>query len=221
MIKLEIRNFCICFSKQISKDKKGKEIDLLCKLKQLNVLLDQNPQDTKLAKEAGYVKNRFIGENMRLISDVMEFYEKKNLPGMLLFIDFEKAFDSLEWNYLFKVLEVMNFGPMFQKWIHTFYTNITSFVMNNGYVSHFFQFYRGVRQGCPLSGPLFVLAIEVLAQAISQNENIHGLRMNKTELKLSMYVDDLTAFVKDECSANHLFKLLDDFGACSGLKISI
>lgn len=36
---------------------------------------------------------------------------------MLLFIDFEKAFDCLEWNFLFKVLAVMNFGPMFQKWI--------------------------------------------------------------------------------------------------------
>jgi len=76
--------------------------------------------------QTGYVKNRFIGENIRLISDVMEFYEKKNLPGMLLFIDFEKAFDSLEWNYLFKELEVMNFAPMFRKWIHIFYTNMTS-----------------------------------------------------------------------------------------------
>ena len=63
--------------------------------------------------QTGYVKNRFIGENIRLISDVIESYEEKNLPGMLLFIDFEKAFDCLEWNFLFKVLEVMNFGPMF------------------------------------------------------------------------------------------------------------
>ena len=55
--------------------------------------------------QTGYVKNRFIGENIRLISDVIELYEEKNLP----------AFDSLEWNYLFKVLDVMNFGPMFRK----------------------------------------------------------------------------------------------------------
>ena len=66
-------------------------------------------------------------EKTRLISDVIVSYEeKKNLPGVLLFIDFVKAFDSLEWNFLFKVLEVMNFGPMFRKWIHTFYFNITS-----------------------------------------------------------------------------------------------
>ena len=51
----------------------------------------------------GYVKNRFIGENIRLISDVIESYEGKNLPGMLLFIDFKKVFYSLEWNFLCKV----------------------------------------------------------------------------------------------------------------------
>ena len=56
MIKLDIRAFRIRFSKRISKDKKGNEINLLCKLKQLNVLLDQNPQDPKLAKEAERVR---------------------------------------------------------------------------------------------------------------------------------------------------------------------
>ena len=66
-----------------------------------------------------------------------------------------------------------------------------------------------------------MLAIEVLAQAIRQNESILGLKINETELKLSMYANDLKAFIKDECSANHLFKLINDFGACSGLKINI
>ena len=95
-------------------------------------------------------------------------------------------------------------------------------IMNNGYASDFFQLYRGVRQGCPLSGLLFVLAIEVVAQVIRENENICGLTINESELKLSMYADDLTAFIKDaECSASHLFNLLHDFGICSGLKINI
>jgi len=60
---------------------------------------------------------------------VISLLPKKNkdtLPGVLLFIDFVKAFDSSEWNFLFKVLEIMNFGLMFRKWIHTFYFNITS-----------------------------------------------------------------------------------------------
>ena len=108
-----------------------------------------------------------------------------------------------------------------RKWIHTFYSNITSCVKNNGHASDFFHLRKGVRQGCPLSGLLFVLAIEVLAQAISQNEDIRGFNINGIELKVSMYADDLTAFIKDECSANHLFKLINDFETCSGLKINI
>jgi len=71
MMKLEFRDFCIRFSKRISKDKKGKEIDLHCNLKQLNVLLDQNLQDTKLAKEAEHVRLELkklpnIKQNVRL-----------------------------------------------------------------------------------------------------------------------------------------------------------
>ena len=124
--------------------------------------------------QTGYIENRFIGENIRLISDMIELYEKKDLHGILLFIDFEKAFDSLEWRYLFKVLDLMNFGPMFQKWVHIFYSNISSSVINNGFALDFFSLQRGVRQGCSLSGLLFVLAVEALAQAIRQDENIRG-----------------------------------------------
>ena len=109
--------------------------------------------------QTGYIKNRFIEENIRLISDVIDSYDENNLPGFLLFIDFEKAFDSLEWSFLFKSLEVMNFGPVFQRWIRTFYSNISSCVINNGYTTRFFPLKRGVRQGCPLSGLLFSKAL--------------------------------------------------------------
>ena len=55
-----------------------------------------------------------------------------NIPGMAIFIDFKKAFDSVDWNFLAKVLEAFNFGPQIQKWIKTFYTDISSCVINNG-----------------------------------------------------------------------------------------
>ena len=54
--------------------------------------------------QSGYVKGRFIGENIRLINDIMQFTLKKNIPGIALFIDFRKAFDTIEWNYLRKTL---------------------------------------------------------------------------------------------------------------------
>ena len=108
---------------------------------------------------------------------------------MILFLDFEKAFDSLEWDYLFKVLDLMNFGPSFLKWIHTFYKNISSCVINNGYSSDFFSLQRGVGQGCLLSGLLFVLAVEPLAHQIRISESIKGLENGNKITKLSLYAD--------------------------------
>jgi len=63
--------------------------------------------------------------------------QQKNLPGLAVFLDFEKAFDSIEWNFLFKALDKLDFGPDFKNWIQTFYRNITSCVTNNGYASDF------------------------------------------------------------------------------------
>ena len=85
--------------------------------------------------QTGYIKGRFIGENIRLISDIIEQHENKE--GMILLLDCEKAF---EWDYLFKVLDTVNFGPSFLNWIHTFYCNISSCVFNNGHTSEFFLY---------------------------------------------------------------------------------
>jgi len=63
--------------------------------------------------QTGYVKDRYIGETVRSVFDVMDFTLKENVPGLLIFIDFQKAFDSLEWNFLLSCLQAFNFGPDF------------------------------------------------------------------------------------------------------------
>ena len=92
--------------------------------------------------------------------------------------------------------------------------------MNNGYASEFFKIERGVRQGCPLSGALFVLCAEILANAIRQDKTINGIIVFDKEFKVSQYADDTTAFVADLQSAENLFKLLHAFQKCSGLEIN-
>jgi len=102
--------------------------------------------------QTGYVKKRLMGQNIRLISDVIERCQDSKIPGMTLFLDFKKAFDTIEWSFLFKALETFGFGNMFVKWIKSFYANPQSCVTNNGFATPFFPLKRGVRQGCPLSG---------------------------------------------------------------------
>ena len=58
--------------------------------------------------QSGFVKGRYIGDNVRLLFDIIDYTEFKQLPGAVLFVDFFKAFDSLKWKFLFKVLKNMD-----------------------------------------------------------------------------------------------------------------
>ena len=60
--------------------------------------------------QTGFLKNRFIGENIRLVDSVISYVNIEQIPGLLLFIDFEKAFDCLEWSFIEKTLNYYNFG---------------------------------------------------------------------------------------------------------------
>ena len=66
------------------------------------------------------MRGRYIGENTRLVHDLMQYTEENNLPGTLLMIHFEKAFDSVSWNFIDKTLEYFKFSPSFRRWISVF-----------------------------------------------------------------------------------------------------
>ena len=170
--------------------------------------------------QTGYVKGRYIGENIRLIQDLMSYLEKENSPGIAVFVDFRKAFDTIEWNYLEKALALFNFGPDFLQWFKTIYSNISSCVLNNGHASHFFSLTRGVRQGCPLSGLLFVVGLVLLARAINNHDRINGIIIGNHEVKTTMYADDTTVFLRDTESISQLLKLLNQFRSVSGLEVN-
>ena len=71
--------------------------------------------------QTSYVKGCYIGENIRLIQDLMFYLEKVNSPGIAVFVDFRKGFDTIEWNYLEKALALFNFGPNFLQWLIRLY----------------------------------------------------------------------------------------------------
>ena len=67
-----------------------------------------------------FVKGRTIFDAVRTINDVIDFIDLRDYQGIMAAIDFEKAFDSLNWNFLFKSLESFGFGASFIAWIKTF-----------------------------------------------------------------------------------------------------
>lgn len=92
--------------------------------------------DKLISKEqSAYIKERFIGINARVVLDIYEYCMEHANDVILLFIDFEKAFDSVEWNFLFHVLKKLNLWDNFITWVNILYTNSIFRIKNNGWVS--------------------------------------------------------------------------------------
>jgi len=170
--------------------------------------------------QKGCIKGRYIGENIRTILDILQYTNSQVNAGLIMFLDFEKAFDTVSWDFLFQTLKAFNFGETFIKWIEVLYCEPLCCVNNNGYASQFFQLTRGIRQGCPISALLFIMVAEIMSINIRNDDNIKGLTFNNKELKLSQFADDTTLFLKDKKSIEIVLKLLDHFHKCAGLKLN-
>ena len=132
-------------------------------------------------------------------------------------LDFEKAFDSIEWNFMFEVLRKLKLGAHFISLVECCYNNIYSCVTNNGFTSNWFRLNRGVRQGCLLSCLLFILCVEIMGNKIRNNSMIKGLKVFKFEHKIKQFADDCTCYVASRYS---LIETIKGFLLCSGLKLN-
>ena len=144
--------------------------------------------------QSGFVSGRYIGESIRFVEDVIEFFEKENKEGIIVQLDFEKAFDSIEWNFVFEVLRKLKLGTHFISLVKCCYNNIYSCVNNNGFTTDWFRLNRGVRQGCPLSCLLFIPCVEIMGNKIRNNSMIKGLKVFNFEHKIKQFADDCTCF---------------------------
>ena len=171
--------------------------------------------------QVGYIKNRYIGENVRIIYDILMYSEENDIEAFLAQIDFEKAFDSIEWPFLFKCLKAFNFGENFIRWIKIIYNDISSCVGNNGYYSKIFKLSRSIRQGCPISALLFLLVAEIIAIHIRADKKIMGITINDTEFKISLMADDTTLILKNIESLQIALDKFKKFQISSGLKLNI
>ena len=116
--------------------------------------------------QKGFVQNRFIGENIRLIHDIMTECETDNIQGFMILVDFEKAFDTLDWQFIQKMFELCNFGEIFLNWIKILQNGSKSIVSQNVFFSEPINLQRGCRQGDPVSPYIFVICAEILGIAI-------------------------------------------------------
>lgn len=138
---------------------------------------------------------------------------------MVVFLDFAKAFDTLDRDFLVKALRSCNLGDTIIRRINLLYHGAENCVLNNGYSSGWFPLEAGLRQGRLLSPFLFILALEKMAEAIRIDRGIRGITVN--EYKISQYADDSTVFLKHGLALENLLILVRDFAAVSGLHLNI
>ena len=139
-----------------------------------------------------------------------------------MLIDFEKAFDTVEWSFIDNCLKYFNFGISLRSWIKTFYSSISSSVCSNGHIPEFFKISRGVCQGDPLSPCLFLIVGEVLYRAANKNKKITGINIDSYTFLMNQLADDTCMFLDGtEESLKACLDLYNDFSKCSGLRIDL
>ena len=154
------------------------------------------------------------------IQAILEIAEQWGEKIILMTIDFEKAFDKISHQLIFKTLEKLNIGKKNLEFLKLFYRDIYSKIEINGITTTKIKINRGIRQGCLLSMLLFITCSDLLTRHILKNKQIKGITLQKTNFKIIQYTDDTTFACQDFLEIKKIQEELHKFEKVSGLKIN-
>ncbi|GJT93612.1 putative RNA-directed DNA polymerase, eukaryota, reverse transcriptase zinc-binding domain protein [Tanacetum coccineum] len=173
-----------------------------------------------------FIKGRQIIDGPLIVDEIISWAKLNKRKMFFLKVDFEKAFDSLNWSFLDSVMSQMGFSNRWRKWIEACLKSAYASVLINGSPTPEFKLEKGLRQGDPLSPFLFILAIEALNVVLEDAKNRHffrGIEVGKDKIHVShlQFADD--AIILGEWSATNvknLSRILTCFHLASGLKVN-
>ena len=146
------------------------------------------------------VDGRRIDNTVHMLRDFVQLANTENWESAFIFLDQEKAFDRVNHVFLYKTIRAFGIGPVFIRWLRQIYSNATTRVRVNGYLSANILLRRGVRQGCPLSPILYVLIIEILALQFRKNPDIVGFTVGGEKIVSMHYADDaIIIILQNKC----------------------
>merc|ERR1711954_63769 len=128
--------------------------------------------------------------------DLFQHAKSNNLPGLMLQIDFSKAFDSISFEFIENTLKLFNLNSKYISWINTLLRNFQSSIMINGFPTTRIRVGRGCRQGDPIAGYLFIIWVELLLLKLQSCRHIQPWHTITNQLKLlEAYADDINLFL--------------------------
>ena len=134
------------------------------------------------------------------ISIIHHINRTKGKNHMIISIDAEKAFNTIQQPFMLKALNKPGIDGTYLKIIKAIYDKPTANIILNGQKLEAFPLESGTRQGCPLSSLLFSIVLEVLARAIRQEKEIKGIQLGNKEVKLSQFADDMIVYLEPPLS---------------------
>nr|GFA51416.1 RNA-directed DNA polymerase, eukaryota [Tanacetum cinerariifolium] len=173
--------------------------------------------------QSDFVANHQILDGHFILNELLSWCKFKKLNGMIFKVDFEKAFDSVKWEYLDETLKAFGFGSKWHNWISSCLNNAMGSVLVNGSPTLEFQFHKGLKQGDPISPFLFILIMGTLHLTFKRvlNADLYkGIPLyDSCTISLLFYADDVVFIGKwKNNNIQTLLSVLRYFYLASGLK---
>jgi hypothetical protein len=177
--------------------------------------------------QQGFVRDRLMENAILIMQAALDKAYHNGAEGLddapgIAMLDFMKAYDTLDRNFLYLVLSKFGFGRQFVDLVRRMHSDTTAQYLVNGELSAEWEVKSGIRQGCPLAPLLFIVAAEILALAVQQDPHLEGIRVTRSGAEphlISTFVDDSAVFLKQGKQLPRLMQLLSEFGQQSGLHV--
>nr|CAD1828059.1 unnamed protein product [Ananas comosus var. bracteatus] len=174
--------------------------------------------------QTAFIKGRHILDNFYTAHILIHHLHSSKHKAALLKIDFERAFDHINWDFLFQLLSTRGFGAKWIDWIKGLLLSTSSAVLLNGTPGSSFVCKRGLRQGDPLSPLLFIMCTDVLFRMIdaaTSSGHLPTVGIGEVSIHTLQFADDILIFFDGSRKSAAVIKvILDAFSDSSGLKIN-
>ena len=212
----------ILFKKGDSKDIKNyRPISLLAHTYKLFTRLLQSRMERQLdenqpREQAGFRKHYSTTDHLQALGQTIDKCQEYNLPLCIGFIDYEKAFDSIEHFAIIEALRNININDIYVELLQNIYKEATARIHIDNHVSEKFEIERGVRQGDPISPKLFTAAIEDIFKLSDLQK---GINIDGEQLKDLRFADDVALCTEDTKQMERNLNILNANSKKVGLKI--
>ncbi|PPQ78110.1 hypothetical protein CVT24_006387 [Panaeolus cyanescens] len=172
--------------------------------------------------QAGFVPGRSLYDHTRNTHVAIDYCEIMEVNGCIVALDQEKAYDKIDHDYLWEVLEGFGFPEAFRNKVKELYKDTTKRILVNGVIGEHIEVKRGVHQGDPLSCLLYDIAIEPLAERL-RSSGLEGIQAgnNIEKLLVNLFADDTLVYLGEGDSLEELNSIIEVFCTASTAKFNL